>query len=154
MKIGNMSDIAYALLEDVGSVLVQLHGEKYKTVLTRTDIGLTLTSDDFMITYPNESLTFFLSFKVGLFGKTISTLTRDILTVLTPTELVVVDDSYYDKQEDELKFGFDALEARQRDLLLKQGTTKCPVCERVYDNKNINSDGICKYCNLDTMVWH
>lgn len=147
-------EMAYNLLVDIDGFLLQKYGKKYDTKLTKGDGGHTLCTEDFILTFSEESMHFYLSFKVGLLGRIVASLTKDIMLVMTHDEFTIIEDSYYDEVEGKLKFGADALYVRQRDIIADSGKIKCPICEKIYNKSSIHANGICKYCDVESIMWH
>ena len=88
---------------------------------------------------------FFMSFRVGTSAQQAAEITKLIDLILKYDEYVVLDDSFYDKNEQRVVYGLEAYE-KQGELIRKiKGQMKCPICEGVYNKKHF-VDGYCKNC--------
>ena len=97
---------------------------------------------------------FFLTFRVGTTAQQASEITKLLDLILKYNEYIVLDDSFYDKNENRIVYGLEAYE-KQGELLRKlKGQMKCPLCEGVY-NKRHFVNGYCKNCEPLTadMKW-
>ena len=114
-----------------------------------------LMTDDFIVTYSLADYVFYISFLVGSSGKTVANYMRQILTIFEPNEVIILPDFFYDKVKMQLKHGYDAIEAKQGEILNNNGKEKCIMCDRVYPMDDI-TNGVCKYCqaNQDKILWN
>lgn len=140
------------LLEEIISLLKDKYGSKYNVKITKSDKVYTLCTDNFLIMFSIPDLSFYVSFMVGQSGQKVGQDMAIIMSILEYDEFSVMEDSWYDKEKEELVFGTEALESKQREMI-KQ---KCPYCERIGTKEHFHETGICKYCEekKTEMVWH
>ena len=126
----------------------------YLIVDVKDDNFYSLSSDHFVMTFDIEEAHFFISFKVGQTGENVASLTKIITMVLEPVEYTIVEDCFFSKEEGKLFFGYDALQAKQKEIHNSQGMAKCPICDKVFENKYIHENGICQFCDLNGITWN
>lgn len=145
--------ISYTLINELEAMIKSFYGEKYYVSVITTEVLYTLSTNSFIMTYSIPDEKFFLTFMIGSSGVQIGTDMKLIMNVFEGDEFTIIEDSYIDKKEG-LVFGIEAIACKQTDILAKAGKVKCPICEKIYDISKINSNNICKFCDLDSMIWN
>lgn len=154
MKNTKLLELNYKLLLELEEVLKEYYGEKCEVKITKGDDIFTLCTDSYILSFPFEPFHFYLSFMVGQTAQKISENTKLIMTIFEFNEFTVIEDSYFDNESDKLVFGMDALAIKQKEILDEQGKTKCNICDRIFMVDHITEKGICKYCNMDDILWN
>ena len=145
--------IGYDLITTLEYILKKYYGEKTTVKIVKTDIIYSLSTENFILTYYIAEKHFFLTFKVGLPGKVVANDMKLIMIVFEADEITMMEDSYLDKK-DGLVFGLDAIHAKQHEIITAAGKYKCPLCEKIYEPNQMVGTGICKYCNMDKILWN
>lgn len=92
-------------------------------------------------------LEFFISFETGTPPGTVSKITRLIMYVLRPDDLIILEDHFYSKKQSLIFYGDEAAEMKMEEQLKTMGKIRCPCCNTFVPNKIINSKtGLCKIC--------
>lgn len=145
--------IGFRLIYDLENLIKELRGTSYNVKTIITDDVCTLSTDNFIMSYTIADEDFYLSFGVGLPGRTVAEDMKIILTIFEVDEFIIIDDYYIDKERG-IVFGLEAIAGKQNDMILNAGKVKCPICDRIFSKDKINENGICKICNMDTIVWN
>lgn len=130
---------------------------KYNGIITVEDDGdVSLTTNDFLITYSLNDKRFFLSFRVGKTGKRIAKITKCIVNKIDPSMILFGEDNHFDMKERKFYFGAEAVDARYLEVLENQNQFKCPYCDRVFSNSSKSESGICVLCDKqwNSTVWN
>jgi hypothetical protein len=151
MSNDKLKELVYILLSELELVLVKRMGVNFHVKIANRN---SLCTTDFTLSFLEADKHFFMSFKLGLSGQEVANYIKDIMQVLEPQEFTVIEDCFYDKEEKIMKYGQEAIDAKQKMILQNQGYIKCPICEKVLKKENIHENGICKFCDLDVLVWH
>lgn len=138
---------AYVVLSDVENSLKVSYGNDYYTLLKNIADGYALYAEDFILSFSKKDLMFYLTFTVGRHGYVISDITMNLIEHINPHEIKLMQDHYYDVQENVIVYGADAINTRQRDLLVSTGRAKCPICDKIYDNEHMKQNGFCINCD-------
>jgi hypothetical protein len=152
----DVETLNYNLLIDIENLFKEHYGKEYLTKLAKTDIIYTLSTPDFILTYSVSNAQFFLTFMVGQTGRKVAEIVKLIMLVLDYTEIMLMDDSYFDDVANQLVFGDVAVDVRHRDLLTQSGKFKCPMCNRIFENSYLTANGTCKVCESlkHKIVWN
>lgn len=105
-----------------------------------------LITSEFILTFNNEEYIFILTFFVGQVASNVAIVMLIILKYLETNEITILEDSFYDKDENKILFGPDAIHKKNNEILKITGNNKCFVCDKITPTILINKDNICKSC--------
>lgn len=142
------------ILETIAFNLFQLNGLTYPVYIEKEN--LSISTKDYILTFDENKFKFFISFVLGIAGNETAEHMKIILTYLDPEEIEILEDCYYDIDNDCILFGKAASDRKYEVTLAKFGSKKCIICDNILLEKYINNDtGVCKNCeeNYDELNW-
>lgn len=151
MSDDKMNELVYILLSDFEILLKKTYGINYHVEIKNK---ISLCTTDFVLSFYENDKHFYVSFKLGLTGKDIANYTKVMLQIFCPEEFTVIEDCYYNKDEKCMVYGQEAIDLKQKTILNNSGYIKCPVCEKVFKKDQIHENGICKFCDMTSIVWN
>lgn len=141
------------LYEAIAYDLVDLKGDAFKYLIDEET--LSLSCNDFILSFDNNFYTFVISFKVGEQAYKSAQIMAIILKYIESHEVHILEDSFFDKKNKRLLYGSEAVAERQLEILRTIGKEKCIICDAIYSKEKINETGICSYCleDYNNILW-
>lgn len=117
---------------------------------------LGLNAKDFFMMYSLEENIFYISYGIDTPSVITAELMRIICVYIDPNGIMIMHDHYFDEESNSVKYGMEAADIKQKESMKKRGHKKCVICERVFEEKYINSDGYCPDCLIikPNIVWN
>lgn len=156
LKDSDVKEMVDKILSNIIELFSNDFGEDYLMDIMESEKSISLNTSEFILTFSYIGYNFFVTFRVGLSGQRVCELFKRIYSILDPCEIKIIEDSYYDLEEGKLKFGDDAIEVRQKNLLKMSGKQQCVICEHIYKTSLLNDNGLCNICDKlqDNIIWN
>lgn len=142
------------ILESIAFTLFQQNGLTYPVYIEKEN--LSLSTKDYILTFHEENFKFVISFVLGISGKETAEHIKIIFQYLELDEVDILEDCYYDRDQERILFGKAAADKRYDVTLAKFGSKKCIICDSILPEQYINKDtGICEECeaSYDELNW-
>jgi len=151
MKQEEIEESIRLLMNDIRESIIANYANDYQIAYSETENKKVfgLYAEDFILTYNPETMLFNLSFAVSRHGHTVASLMCYILAYISPLEVKVIIEHYYDRKNARILYGQEAIDENHNDILTQRGHRKCPICEKVFEVEFIKESGFCFICDED-----
>lgn len=147
---------AYIVLSDIEALIVDVHGEDHYTNFKNNNVLTMLQTEHFILTFSHSILKYHISFPLGMDCRMVSEVTIMILGFIKSSDLIVMEDHFWDYDKNSLVYGEDAIAAKHKMLLDREGVKECIICDTLAPIECIDSSGFCDICakTKDQISWH